>query len=169
MAMNIYQETSVINRMLQSHGLGTLESGSGLLSQLGFLVQDHQHLRSLLARCEPENRSDMYNSLAPYLRFKAKPLDVYITESAERAEQQLPTIDADGKINFNSKPTPTIDQEVAAIAQEDKEVAAIVQRIVGDTVANWSLTVTCRKCTKTETFSGIRKADAASMLLFSLP
>jgi hypothetical protein len=30
------------------------------MSQLEFLVWDHEHLRSLLVRCEPENRSAMY-------------------------------------------------------------------------------------------------------------
>jgi hypothetical protein len=148
--------------MLMSHGLGRLEDGTGLLSQLGFLVQDHEHFRSLLVRCEPENRSAMYNSLTPYLRFAAKPLDVYIAESKERAaNQNLPTIDEKGNINFNSKPTPTIDQEVAAIAPDlDQDTTAIVQRIVGDAVAKWTLEVTCRKCTKFATFTGIRKADA---------
>jgi hypothetical protein len=33
--------------MLQSHGLGRLEDGAGLMSQLGFLVQDHAHERGL--------------------------------------------------------------------------------------------------------------------------
>jgi hypothetical protein len=148
--------------MLHSHGLPRLEDSSGLLPRLGFLVQDHEHLRSLLARCEPENRSSMYDSLKPYLRFTPRSLDVYIAESKERAErQQLPTVDADGNVNFNSKLTPTIDQEVAAITPTlDQEATAIVQRVVGDAVAKWTLEVTCRKCTKFATFSGIRKADA---------
>jgi hypothetical protein len=65
--MRTAEETSAINRMLMSHGLRRLEDGARLLSQLGFLVQDHEHLRSLLVRCEPENRSAMYDSLKPYL------------------------------------------------------------------------------------------------------
>jgi hypothetical protein len=90
--MRSAEETSAINRMLQSHGLGRLEDGAGLMAQLGYMVQDHEHFRSLLVRCEPENRSAMYDSLKPYLRFTPKPLDVYISESAERAaNQDLPT------------------------------------------------------------------------------
>jgi len=77
--MQTAQEKSAINRMLMSHGLGRLEDRAGLMSQLGLLVQDHEHFRSLLARCEPENRSAMYDSLKPYLRFTPKPLDVYIS------------------------------------------------------------------------------------------
>ena len=160
--MRTAEETSAINRMLQSHGLPALESGSGLMAALGFLVQDHEHFRSLLVRCEPENRSAMYDSLKPYLRFTCKTLDAYIAESKELAERQyLPTVDEKGDVNFNSKLTPTIDQEVAAITPTlDQEATAIVQRVVGDAVAKWTLEVTCRKCTKFATFSGIRKADA---------
>ena len=71
--MRTAEETSAINRMLQSHGLGRLEDGAGLVAQLGYMVMDHEHLRSLLVRCEPENRSAMYDSLTPYLRFTPKP------------------------------------------------------------------------------------------------
>jgi len=156
--MRSAQEHAAINRMLKSHGLGSLEDGAGLMAQLGFLVQDHEHLRSLLVRCEPENRSAMYDSLRPYPRFQAKPLDVYIAESAEKAARlDLPTIDEKGNVNFSPSLTPTIDQEVSAIAQKD---VAIAQKAVADAMAKWTLTVTCRKCTKAETFSGIRKADA---------
>src|SRR5215471_6159516 len=159
------QDKSAINRMLASHGLGRLEDGAGLMAALGFLVQDHEHFRSLLVRCEPENRSAMYDSLRSYLKFTPKPLDVYIAESKARAEQQdLPTIDQNGNVNFSPSLTPTIEQEVAAISQEldpaQKQVADIAQKAVVDALAKWSLTVTCRKCTKADTFSGIRKADA---------
>ena len=136
--------------MLMSHGLGRLEDGAGLMSQLGFLVEDHEHLRSLLARSEPENRSAMYDSLKPYLRFTPKPLDVYIAESADRAARQgLPTIDSTGNIHFNEPPTYELGSDLA-----------VAQAAVNEMIANRHLTVTCRKCTKTETFSGVRKADA---------
>src|SRR5215472_14910034 len=109
------QDKSAINRMLASHGLGRLEDGAVLMAQLGFLVEDHEHLRSLLARCEPENRSAMYDSLRPYLRLAAKPLDVYIAESAEKAAREdLPTIDAEGKINFQPSVTSSISGDLAA-------------------------------------------------------
>jgi hypothetical protein len=67
-----------INRYLEMRGLGRLDD-PGLLSQFAFLVQDHDHLRSLLVACEPENRGAMYQALAPHLRFRAKALDVYIS------------------------------------------------------------------------------------------
>jgi hypothetical protein len=40
--MQATQDKSAINRMLMSHGLGRLEDGAGLMSQLGFLVQAHE-------------------------------------------------------------------------------------------------------------------------------
>jgi hypothetical protein len=42
--------------------MGTLDDGAGLISQLGFMVQDHEYLRSLLVCCEPENRRAMHDS-----------------------------------------------------------------------------------------------------------
>jgi hypothetical protein len=148
--MRTAEEKSAINRLLQSHGLGRLEDGAGLISQLGFMVMDHEHLRSLLARCEPENRSAMYDSLKSYLRFTPKPLDVYIAESAERAaKQNLPTIDAVGNVNFNEPLTPELGPDVAA-----------AQAAVNDSIAKHVLTVTCRSCTKQEAFTGDTKYDA---------
>ena len=40
--MRSTEETSAINRMLQSHGLERLEDGAGLISQLGYMVMDHE-------------------------------------------------------------------------------------------------------------------------------
>jgi hypothetical protein len=148
--MRTAEEKSAINRMLQSHGLGRLEDGSGLMSQLGYMVMDHEHLRSLLIRCEPENRSAMYDSLKPYLRFTPKTLDTYIAESAERAaNQDLPTIDGAGNINFSPALTPELDPDVAA-----------AQDAVNGAFAKHVLTVTCRSCTKQESFTGDTKYDA---------
>ena len=148
--MRTAEEKSAINRMLASHGLGKLEDGAGLLSQLGYMVQDHEHLRSLLVRCEPENRSAMHDSLKPYLRFTPKPLDVYISESAERAaNQDLPSIDSTGNIHFSPAPTYEMAPDVAA-----------AQTAVNDVFAKHVLTVTCRSCTKQEQFTGDTKYDA---------
>ena len=80
----------------------------------------------------------MYDSLRPYLRFTPKPLDVYIAESAEKAAREdLPTIDADGKIHFQPSVTANITGEVAA-----------AQAAVNEAFAKYHLTVTCRPCTK---------------------
>ena len=148
--MRSQTDHDAINRMLGTHGLGQLEEGPGLLAQLGFLVQDHEHLRSLLVRCEPENRSSMYDSLKPYLRFEARPLDVYIAESARRAEvQKLPTIDVEGHLTWHeSALTPAVSDTAAA------------QDVVNQAMAKCQLVVTCRSCTKQAAFTGDTKADA---------
>jgi len=120
------------------------------MSQLGYMVMNHEHLRSLLVRCEPENRSAMYDSLKPYLRFTPKALDVYIAESAERAaNQDLPTIDSAGNINFSPAPTYEMTGDTAA-----------AQTAVNEVFAKHVLTVTCRSCTKQEQFTGDTKYDA---------
>lgn len=93
-----------INHYLQMRGLGRLDD-PGLLSQFAFLVQDHDHLRSLLVACEPENRGAMYQALAPHLRFTARPLESYLIEAAADAERrQLPIITPDGKLEGYKAP-----------------------------------------------------------------
>jgi hypothetical protein len=142
------QDRSAINRMLGSHGLGQLEEGAGLMAQLGFLVQDHEHLRSLLARCEPESRSAMFDSLKSYLKFQAKPLDAYIAESAMRAEaQKLPVVAGDGTYKWPQA------------AASDAEIAAL-QASTRDLFEGCSVVLTCMKCTREAKFEGLTKMDA---------
>jgi hypothetical protein len=72
------------------------------------------------------------------------------TVSAERAANQgLPTIDSTGNIHFKEPPTYELGSD-----------PAVAQAAVNEMFANHHLTVTCKKCTKTQTFSGVRKADA---------
>lgn len=150
--MKTAQEKSAINRMLGSHGLPPLESGAGLMAALGFMIQDHEHLRSILVRCEPEERSNCYNSLKPYLRFAAKPLDVYIAESQQRAERmQLPTLDPDGK-DFHWPVTQNIETDVADLAA--------AQKAVNFEFAAERLVMRCKHCTREEVFTGDTKDDA---------
>lgn len=141
--MRSQQEKSIINRTLKNHGLPTLESGAGLLQALGSRVHDHEHFRSLLIRCDPKMRSAMYDSMAPYLRFKAHPLDRYIAESARRAEaEKLPTVDTEGKLH-----QPLTQNLIDA------------KRAVKEAFAKKFLTVTCRSCTKQESFAGATRDE----------
>lgn len=176
------QESSAINRMLGTHGLPQLESGSGLMASLGFLVRDHEHLRSLLIRCEPENRVAMYDSLKPYLKFPARTLDSYVAESAQRAEsQQLPTVDEEGKYKWpvdarhtglcacKSSSGFTVDESgTMAICCDCRRPLPIggdqtaAQGAVDQAFAKYHLEVVCIKCTKAAVFSGVKKADAIS-------
>src|ERR1017187_693 len=120
MAVRTPQENSHLNRMLQSHGLGKLDE-AGMIPALGFLVQDHEHLRSLLARCEPEKRADMYNCLAANTRFPAHPLDWYMAQTAEKAaNQHQPTLEPDGSYKFD----PTVTPEFGDIPEASVSPAA---------------------------------------------
>jgi hypothetical protein len=133
-----------INNYLGNRGLATLDNPSGLMQQLGFLVEDHAHFKQLINKCSPEDRRSMYESLRPYLRFEAKPLDVYVAELGQEAEaQQLPTIGPDG--HFQAFKTPEIRTIEAAF---DEALATV------------HLVVTCRKCTKEAIFPGQTKAEA---------
>jgi hypothetical protein len=86
-----------INRILANHNLPSLEAPNGLMEALGSRITDHEHFRSLLARCEPNQRTSMYNALKPHLKFSPLPLDVYIARSAELAEcKQLPIVRENG-------------------------------------------------------------------------
>jgi hypothetical protein len=137
-------ERDYINRYLAVHGLATLDDAAGLIPQLAFLVEDDDHFRRLLIKCEPERRHDMYEALRPHLGFEPKTLDVYVAEAGAAAEaQQLPTVGADGKLY------PFRTQDIRTI-----------ERVVDEALSAHHLSVTCRKCTKVATFHGHSKRDA---------
>jgi hypothetical protein len=146
--MQTSRDRAQINNSLGRHGLATLDDPRGMLQQLGFLVQDHAHLRRMLIKCEPSERHTMYESLRPHLSFEPKPLDVYISEGgADAAARQLPTIGPDGQLHGYSVPE-------------------IITGIAEEAIAKVHLTVTCKKCTRTVTFCGTRKADAVQKARF---
>ena len=140
--MNI-QDRLTINRYLGNRGLATLDNPGGLCQQLGYLVEDEEHFKQILNRVSPELCRDCYDALTPHLRFKARPLDVYLSELGAEAEaQQLPTVDEDGKFHaYNTADIRT------------------VQRVVEESISSWHLTLTCKRCLKEETFHGGRRAD----------
>ncbi len=133
-----------LSNMLAMHGLATLDSPSELVGQIGFLVQDHDHLRQLLTACVPEERVSMYEALRPNLRFEPKPLDVYLSESGRIAAQmQWPLVTPDGK--FRAYQPPDV---------------RTVQTACAEAVATGALTLVCRKCTRETVFRGVTEADA---------
>src|ERR1017187_1797284 len=83
----------LVNKQLQKLGFGTLKDPS-LFDQMAMVIRDHTHFRRLLMAVEEGQRHIAYEALALKLRFKAKPLEDYITESKILAEQnQLPHYD----------------------------------------------------------------------------
>lgn len=137
-----------INRMLGLHGLGSLDD-PGTVQQLAYLVADHEHFRQILSKCAHSLRRQMYDAMAPYLRFKARPLDVYVSQCGELAERmQWPTLDGAGALRPFKPPAPVGSD------------AAIAQAAVDRAMAKGRLTLTCRKCTRVEEFYGERLVDA---------
>ena len=135
-----------INNYLGGFGLSTLDDPRGLINQLGFLVRDDKHFGQLLIKCPPEQRRAMYDSLKPHLRFEARDLESYIIAGKQMAEnEQLPTLGEDGQLH------PFQPYEVQSEG---------VDTAVGAALAKYHLTLTCRKCTREETFDGWRRADA---------
>ena len=144
------RDKSAINRMLAMYGLPKLESGRGLLAALGSMVEDHNHLRSLLVRCEPENRAEMYNSLRPYLEFMPWPMDDYIAQAKARAEgRQLPELMPNGDFKFPvENPTP------ASIKAAHESIQALLQPV--------AMLLTCEICGQNDAVEGRNRADAVA-------
>ncbi len=133
----------IINRLLGESGLAQL-ADPGLPAQLAALVRDEVHFKSLMLACEPAERTAMYEAMAPNLHFRPRPLHEYLIEAQREAEaRRLPTIDAEGKLH-EFRPAEL----------------RMVQNIVDAALLEQHLTVTCRKCTRQETFHGARKCDA---------
>jgi hypothetical protein len=142
-------ERKQINQFLGRAGLAQLNEPHALLQQMGTLVQDHDHFRRMLAKCEPEQRYQMYEALAPRLRFPAKTLSEYMIESAQIAEQrQYPTLGEDGQLH---------PFEVSEIDSRDAET---IRKAAEEALSKEKLWLVCRKCTKEHVFSGVTKSDA---------
>src|ERR1017187_7252061 len=98
------QNSVLINKQLQKLGFGTLKDPS-LFDQMAMVIRDHTHFRRLLMAVEEGQRHIAYEALALKLRFKAKPLEDYITESKILAEQnQLPHYDPKTLVATEFKP-----------------------------------------------------------------
>jgi hypothetical protein len=153
-----------VNHMLMSHGLGTLDD-PGLVPQLRFVVsrviKTHEQFRELINRCEGAKRYAMYEALHSALSFQPKPLDVYIAELADLAERkQLPIVQPDGTLAPFQIPEIQSEAAPKADASEPSAELALAQAGAEAAVAEKFLELTCRSCTRGETFAGWNK-DAA--------
>jgi hypothetical protein len=143
-----------INHELKSHGFASLDEAGALAAQLAYLVQDDKHFASLLNACEPEERRNMYEAMAPNLPFKARSLAEYLIEMAEDAERrQLPVIGEDGQLRAFKPPV---------IESAPKTDAAIATEAVAEALAKERLWVVCVLCTREDVFRGATKDDAVA-------
>ncbi len=137
-----------MNKMLRSL---MVDPESGEVGQIGMYVRDHEHLRSLLNTCAAESRYDMYCDMVPYLRFAPKPLDVYLSETADLSDRkQLPIITADGGLRAHPGAPDVMSLEY------------IANRAILEERAKERLLLVCGKCTRGAEFIGERKADCVA-------
>lgn len=106
-------ESNAINRVLRARGLPTLDQ-PGVVAHLASLVEDHIHFMELLRACDPVLRREMYESMAPNLRFPAMPLETYLIIAKEQAAQ-LPTVDDAGELHPPTVPVIETIKEVAIV------------------------------------------------------
>jgi hypothetical protein len=138
------QQVAKINRELQRLGMGKL-SDPKLFDQMAFLVRDHDHFRGMLMHETQEVRNQMYQCLAPRLRFKALPLDVYEAQSKRIAEEkQLPQYNPSNLECREIRPYHVKSEEFRAQEQGRREAEAFVSSMQEPSAA----TGVCSGCGK---------------------
>lgn len=124
-----------------------LEGKKLILQFLAKGITDHDKFRKVLATTDPSLRQDAYETLRPLLPFRAKPLDVYIMESAQQAEREkLAVVDPNAPGGYREF-TP---------ARNAVDAEAIEKRI--PVAPDWGVML-CRKCTRTDRFVGETTVD----------
>lgn len=143
-----------VDRFLRNRGLGGLNDPN-LTHQMAFLVRDHEHFRKILTACEPNKRKLAYEQMRPHLTFQPKPLEVYMSESAEIAEhKQLPTYYAEDDIRPHKVPEFGVKQQI------ERALGMAVIEQVAETQKRKRLTVNCSKCPSEITVFALDKASA---------
>lgn len=142
-----------INHRLNMAGLASLSDPGALLSQVALGITTHEKFRSVLLKCEPEQRYNCYHSLRHRLKFEAKSLDTYIMEGKQEAEAlRLPVYDhATGKLREFDAPGPLNLNAMAERAIKAREA---------EETAKGSLELVCRRCTLAEIFPGKTRGEA---------
>ena len=173
-------ERARMNKHLQSHGLGSLDDPTILL-QLAVLVRDHEHFRTVLMKVTAEERANCYKALAPKLRFKAKPLEIYEMEAKKDAERmRLPVYDPK-TLAVTDMPDARVSEEMAETisgksAEERKQ--AELERRASDAisenmgmeqplpagVSRGRLEITCNRCQFGVTVYALDRIDAYKTL-----
>jgi len=130
--------------------LGIPLSINEAIAALSATIRDHAHFQRLITETDPSFRQSFYDSVRPHLTFRAKPLDVYIADAQQQAEREkLPTLMPDGTLQ-EFKPAQDVLTAQKAMAQ------AIAKR---------TLTLTCSKCTKEESFPTIGEETPVAVIM----
>lgn len=145
-----FENRRQLNHALKSIGMGGLDDPR-LISQMGFLIEDHLHFRGLLMAMPPEKRRIAYDALRPHLSFIAKPLDVYEAEMKRIAEQEQWNVNDDGSVY--SKPFNVQNINLEMLAQE------AIQQTEHEKHGG-QLELVCTKCTKAGYFPAAKRKQA---------
>lgn len=167
-------EKQRMNKHLQSHGLGSLDDPTILL-QLAVLVKDHEHFRAVLMKVTADKRALCYQALAPKLRFKAKPLDVYESEAKRIAEEmRLPTYDPKtlAVTEFKNAPISEFAKEaISGKTKQERQASALKRRAedaiaedLGQGLARGRMFISCTRCDFGATVYATDRIDAYKTL-----
>jgi hypothetical protein len=139
-----------IQRKLRELGFSRLEDKE-LIEQMAVCVRDHEHFRAILAKVEPDKRGIAYEAFRGHLRFTPKPLEVYLSESAQKAEaEKLPVWD-----EKNQTVTDYADYHGSGRPYLEVLAEQAIHRAERERTAKGSLTLVCRKCTREAIFPSL--------------
>ena len=148
------RERSLVDKELRKLGFGGLDDPN-LITQIAFLIRDHDHFKRQLFSVEPEQRRHAYACLAPHLNFTPKPLDVYEAEMKRMAEeQQLPV--------WDGSPYPK-EFRVPEIETDGYRLEQLAQKAIKQNAhekAGGRLELVCKKCTGNEFFPAKTREQA---------
>src|ERR1017187_3745228 len=140
-----------IGKMLKA--IRTSLNPADMLGALAMGINSHEEFRKMLQAVDPEKRKVAYDVMRPRLSFKAKPLDVYISEAGQEAEsKRLPTWDE--KTHTTTEFVPARNADLAKVAEE------VIREGVAFDASGKRLRLTCSKCTTEATFPGATIVDA---------
>lgn len=144
-----HKERRQLENFLLTQGLATLADPE-LIQQLADLVSGwrgdrHQFLQDLLNECDASQRYEMYQAIAPKLKFSALPFPTYECRIAEQAGRMV------------SQRRMRVEGSAPAPIEVGGQKFAVVPR---QDSTNAVATVRCHQCQKVETFIADTPAGA---------
>jgi hypothetical protein len=133
-----------LNHQLNSAGLASIENPRDLLAQLALGIRTHKQFRDLLMKVVPEERTNCYNSLKPFIHFEVKSLSDYLADARTEADADNPVtgaLTAYEDYNPTRKPLERLAEEAIALREREDN-------------AKQRLELTCKKCTFVDYFFG---------------
>lgn len=148
--MNQHEKRKLENQLMVE-GLARLDDPE-LVQQLANLVTNfpgnqHEFLRDLINECEPAQRTEMYEAIAPKLGFKALSLAQYEAQTALKAGEMI----SQGRMRVEGEapqPITVGGQQVAVVPREFSDLAMA--------------TLVCHLCNKVERF--VEPTPAGAMI-----